>query len=500
MKRLTRLTLLALWLVIASGAIIVSSPSVAIAQDTESKLEAMLQQASDDYDVLMIDDAKKKLQDAVTLAEREGLSGPVVAEVHVMLAIVEFAEARDEDAAKQAFVRALQHDYNVSIPAHYKNPSLTNAMNAARQEVPEPSGTGTQGGAQAASGEFEHKPPATARVGEALELEAFIPADMPVYRVFVHHRRFNENEFEQIEMKATGATRFAVEIPPDKVKTSQIEYYIAAVDRAGDVLAQAGTEPSPLSTTLLGSSSSDPLEDGDDGGDGGDGGDGVDEPSTDQKIYVMLAGGSGLGFLPGGSPTAHPERAVAGGLAPAFAHGMIDAGYMLSENAHLGIYMRWQFSPPQDFSAIPAESKGGSSILSTKDECFGLGMPGDCLLGLKYRWFFKDISRFRMYSSTGAGIGRVRHWLRLKEPYYNQDGETPTPQCAGKDRVDDANVGDICYVRDTVRPGWAHFGVGAGAMWPVHENVELAADGYLIVLVPETGINFDLNLGLNFRF
>jgi hypothetical protein len=510
MKRLTRLTLLALWLAMAASSIMVSLPSVAVAQDNQAKLDAMLQQATDDYDVLMIADAKTKLKDAIALADREDMSGPVVADLYVMLGIVDFAEARDESSAKDTFVQALEHNYSATIPAHYENPTLAKAMEDARQEVPEPSPTsqgGTQaGGTQARSGKFEHNPPPTAKAGQSLDLQAFIPQDMPVYRVFIYHRRFGENDFQKLEMKATGATRFAAKIPADQVKTSQIEYYIEAVDRGGDVLAQAGTQPSPLNTTVLGSSGSDLFGDGggngdDNGGDDDGGGVGDDDgPSTDQKIYVMITGGSGLGFLPGGSPTAHPEREVSGGIAPAFAHGMIDAGYMLSENAHLGMYMRWQFSPPQDFGAIPAASKGGSSFLSTKDECLGLGLPGDCLLGVKYRWFFKDIKRFRLYSSTGAGIGRVRHWLRLKEPYFTQDGQTASAQCAGKDRVEDSNVGDICYVRDTVRPGWAHFGVGAGAMWPVHDNVDLAADGYLIVLVPETGINFDVNLGLNFRF
>ncbi len=503
MKRLTRLTFVALWLAVASAVAVTSMPSVAVAQDTESKLEGMLEQAIEDYDVLMISDAKTKLEDAIALANREGVSSPVVAELYVMLAVVDFAESRDEATAKKHFVAALEHDYEADIPAHYRNPTLKKAFKKAREEVPEPKDDPT-GSGQADRAKFEHTPPTTARAGQPLELEAFIPEDMPVYRVFVMHRRFRETEFVKLEMEPSGTTRFSAQIPAEQVRTSQLEYYIEAVDRAGDVLGQAGTQSSPLNVTVLGSGDGDQVADGKDGktGDGNDGGDDPDLPvePSGQKVYVMLAGGSGLGFLPGGSPTAHPDRAVSGGLAPAFGHGLLDFGYMITDNAHLGMYFRWQFTPPQDFSRIPEESKGGSSFLNTKDECFGLGMPGDCLLGFKYRWFFKDISRFRMYSSTGAGIGRVRHWLRLKEPYYLEDGQTPTAQCRGKDRVEDATVGDFCYVRDTVRPGWAHFGVGAGAMWPVHENVELAADGYLVVLVPETGINFDVNLGMNFRF
>ena len=56
-----------------------------------------------------------------------------------------------------------------------------------------------------------------------------------------------------MEMSATSATRFAVEVPGQEVRTSQMDYYIEAKDRAGGLLANAGAENSPFNITILGS-------------------------------------------------------------------------------------------------------------------------------------------------------------------------------------------------------------------------------------------------------
>jgi hypothetical protein len=517
MKRLTRLTLVALWMTIAPAAIVMSFPALAAAQGNAAKYEQKLKSAISDYDMLMIGEARKTLEDAVAQAEREGVSGLAVAKLYIMLGIVRFAQSRDQADAKAAFVSALEHDYGVDLPAVYTNPKLAEALNQARAEVepppkePKPTesaqnstgSTGVSGSNTSQAVGFRHDAVRTATAGQPVAINIAMPADMPVYHVYVYHRRFGESDFERVEMRATGATGFTVEIPGEKVNTSQVEYYIQALDRAGAVIGHAGSEVSPLTMTVLGSSDAigDPGGAGDDEETGDEAGGDVElpAPASDQKFYVMLTGGTGLGFVFGGEPTGHPDRDVSPGLAPAFGHAMLDAGYMITPNAHIGLYFRWQFSPPQDFDQVPDESKTPGSIFDTREECLGLGLPGDCLLGAKYRYFFTDLSSARMYSSIGAGIGRVRHWLRLKEPYYQSDQQTPTVECSGKDRIE-GSVADYCHVRDTVRPGWVHVGFGAGLMWPVQEHIDLVADTYLIVLLPETGLNLDLSLGVNFRF
>lgn len=499
MKHLKRLTLLSLWMLLAPAALFLSFPAPAAAQDDSAKYEAKLAAAIDDYDALMIDEAKSTLEDAASEAEQEGASGPAVAKVYVMLGIVHFAETRDQDDAKSAFISALAHDYEVELPAVYASPKLSEALEEARKAVapPEkPVASASEGGNSSNAEGFRHDTVRTARAGEPAEIEISVAPALPVYSVYLYHRRFDQNEYERLDMKAQGATHFVAEIPGSQVSTSQIEYYIEAFNRGDELIGSAGSKSSPLSISVLGSSADGARVAQDDADDTPVA---IADAPGDQNVYVMLTGGSGLGFLFGGDPTAHPERDVSPGLAPAFGHAMLDAGYMISRNAYIGLYFRWQFSPSQDFDAVPEVSKEAGSFLDTREECFGLGLPGDCLIGAKYRYFFSDFSAVRMYSSIGAGVGRVRQWLRLKEPYYKSDGSTPNPQCSGKDRVQ-GDVADYCYVRDTVRPGWGHIGFGTGVMMPLHEHVDLVADTYLIVLLPETGINLDVNLGVNLRF
>ncbi len=502
MRRLTRAVLLALTLTAVGLGTLVVQPAEAVAQSAEAKLEGMLEQAINDYDVLQIADSKKKLQQAIDLAKNEGVSGPVVANIYVMLGIVEFADTRDKAQTKTYFMSALRESRSVEIDPVYQSPTLVELMDEAREEVgPAPDdggGEGTDDGGEATVSGFEHEPVTSARAGESLELEAFMPPDMPVYRVYAYYRHFGEEEYRQLEMSATSATRFAVEIPKDDVRTSQIDYYIEAEDRAGSVLANAGSNTAPFNITILGSGDLAPPKDDDDADDGGDDRDSIDDDDvgpSDKVAYMNLSAGSAIGFLGGGEPTARPNVPVKGGVAPAFAHGLLDAGYIINETSTIGLYFRWQFSPAQDFAVIPEQSKEASGFPTTEQECLGLGLPGDCLLGVKYRYFFQNTDTLRLYSSGGAGVGRVRHWIRLKQ-YINAQTRA---ECSDKPQFED-DRGEYCYVRDTVRAGWAHVGAGLGVEFPLSEHVALAGDAFLYLLVPRVAFNLDASAGLHFRF
>lgn len=491
MKHLTRLLMISILTLSAYGLGGYALSGAAFAQGSAAEYESALESAIDDYDSLMIDEARQTLEEAVNDAEREGASGTPVAKLYVMLAIVEFAESGDAEGATVTFTRALEHDYDVGLPAVYSTPKLTEAFEEARGQVEPPVESEGAGGANTSNATgFSHDTVRSARAGESVTLEISVPEDMPVYRVFLNYRRFGETDYHREEMQTRGATDFEAEIDGARVRTSQIEYYIQAFDRSEELIGHAGSQNSPLVMAVLGSGGT--LED-----------EKLDAPAApsgddEQKVYVNLGGGSGLGMIFGGEPTGHPDRDVSAGLAPAFGHALLEAGYKITPRAHVGLYMRWQFAPAQDFDQIPAESKRADSFLSTREECLGLGLPGDCLVGLKYRYFFAETDTLKLYSSIGGGIGRIRQWLQLKEPYYEDDGSSVTAQCSGKDRIN--GPVEYCYIRDTVRPGWAHVGFGAGLLYPVHEHISLMADGYLTLLLPETGLNLDVNLGLSFGF
>lgn len=480
--------ILALFLSFSSfAAVCVSAPEVVWAQDVESKLAAALASAVEDYDVLEIQDAEKRLEDAIKLADKNKFTGPALAKIWAMLGVVRYSATKDESITEDAFVAALENDPKVEIDPNYATPLLKDVMTRAQKRVkPKVTEQPKDNGDKTVT-KLTHDAIATADAGKDLTFETFVPADMPVYRMFVLFRRFEEPDFSRVELKPTSTTRFAATIAGKEIRTSQIDYFIFAEDRGGNIIGRVGSDTEPLNIVVLGSSGikSDPDKDKNN--------DKVEPevPSDrDSWMYLTLLGGSDIGFIAGGKATANPERDVNAGIAPAFGHALLDVGVTITPSAHLGIYFRYQFAPTQDFSAIAVDT--GDGFFNTNEECLGLGLPGDCLLGLKYKWFFQNTDSLRVYSSIGSGVGRVRNWVRLKQT-------APSPLCDGKEVLTEGGA-SFCYLRDTVRTGWAHFGVGGGLGIPLTDHVELTTDMYLMLLVPNTSVNLDLAAGLTFRF
>ncbi len=479
-------------------ALVAWSPTVAMAQGLDSRLAQILEAAQDDYDMLLFDEAEEALQFGLEQAENEGLRTPTVAKLYMMLGIVRHAQ--DESLTEDAFIQAIETYPGVELDPLYRTPALQEIFERAqdRAEPPEVD-TVSEPDPDVELESMSHEPVRRTRAGEPLLVEARIPEDLPVFRVYFYYRRFGETDFIETEMLPSDAVTFAVTVEGEEVYTTQLEYYIYAVNRGGDPIAEAGRRSAPHRVSVLGDTGERPVAQPHVPGDG----DRIDDPDRPERdpgatgFYAFLAGGTDIGFLPSGTPpTANEHRTVSPGLAPAFAHTMLELGWRISELNNIGLYFRWQFSPPQDFSALPEDRfDQNAPFFQSQQECFGMGLPGDCLLGLKYQRVI-SAGRPEFYSSVGMGVGRVRNWLRLKEATSDTN---PNPICTGRDILNDPNGAQFCYIRDTVRTGWFHFGLGGGLFLPVHDMLDLVADTYLMVLVPDTSVNMDFNLGLRLR-
>lgn len=469
---------------------VVSFPTTLEAQEEAiaSQLQEKLDGAVENYDFLQLEDAKSKLEEAISLADQADVTtGPTLARVYIMLGIVRFASSRDEAETEDIFVQGVEADPDVEIVAEYRTPTLNDIMKRARDRA-QPPESDTRSPVQG----LTHDPVKTTEAGTPLTIAARIPDEMAVHGLFVHYKRYDQDDFSRIEMKAAGGGKFTATIPGPEIKSSQIEYYILVEDDTGSIVDQEGTPADPLSIVVLGSTT---VED-DEQGDVAEVPDEPEEIGTRRTwVYVSLLGGTGFGVMPAADnqTTANPERTVGPGFAAAFGHTLLDMGVTISEAFHLGIFFRFQFAPAQDFSLIQTE--GG--FPSTTDECLGLGLPGDCILGLKYKWFFKPEGPMKLYSSVGSGVGRVRNWVSLPVG-ANQ------PVCDGRPTEiqsdSQGNPTEVCQIRDTVRPGWVHFGAGAGLAYEVADFLDLNVDTYLMLLVPDVSINIDVSAGLTLRF
>ncbi len=457
------------------------TPSVSYAKTSEKSLSKKLDKATSLYDEIEIEKAEDVLTDAISEAASSNMSGPIVAKLHIMLGIVRFANSGEETEAEEQFVEAIRADRKVEIPGVYKTPVLEKILVRALSLVPDTSEK------KPTTAGFKHEIITIANANQNLNVNVTVPAEMPVFKVFAHVRRFQESKFQKFELAPTDGTTFSVEIPGKEIYTSQLDYFISAEDRAGKVIATAGDQSAPNNVVVMGSGDGKKVIDPED----------PEDPKTDgdKFMFVDLSVGTGAGFLTGGennSPTANPTRDVKAGLVAAFGHVNIGVGAMLGKQMQLGLEFRIQFAPTQNFDGLEESSSldPGSGFWDTKVPCFGTGAPVDCMARLKYKYFFGD-SIF--YSSVGTGVGRARNWLQLRSS-ANQ------AICTGRTIETDENGNDFCFIRDTVRTGWFHFGLGGGINIPFSETLSFYADTFLMILVPDTSVNLDVQGGLQMRF
>lgn len=489
-----RAALLFLALLLCSVSTVTLVPATVWAQ--EAKVEKLLDNAIEQYDVLEIDAARDKIDEGLALAAKGNITaGPLLGKLYIMQGVIEYAASGDEEAVTESFRKAVEADSDMDVPGVYRTPDLEALLEKARAQV----GTSTPDRPASTAG-ITHKAMTDIDARKPVVFEAFVPRDMPVYKMFVYFRIMGEDSWKKVEMQPTNAERFAVQVAGKEFHSSQFDYYILAEDRGNNAVGNSGAADAPHNVVVLGSGSvSDPNPDPD-----------PDPPKpprdpSDTIMYASLLFGTSPGLLTGAAnnlPTAHPDRDVSPGLAVGFGHVMLDFGLTLTEKMYLGLFFRFQFAPAQPFDNLPpTTTTGGSGFWDSKGECLGLGLPGDCILGLKYRLFVNDNDKFRIYTSFGTGVGRVRNWLRLKQQLGTTAGAS---LCAGKETstgtTTSGDTVEFCYIRDTVRTGWFHFGAGGGAAIQINDFTDLVLDAYLMILGPVTSVNLDLNGGLMFKF
>ncbi len=418
---------LALWLGLA---LVAAMPDAALAQNT-SKIEKSLASAQRDYDALELERAEKELERAIVLAERQGLADdPIAARLYIFLGVVRFALI-GEGEASDAFREALTIDPDADIPLDYQTPTLSDLLQRVRDQM--------NGGAPSVvRPEIEHTPVEAATAGEPITFVARVPAHLPLYRVALNYRRFGEREYQGAEMLPEGRTDFSVTLRGDEVCSSQIDYFIEVLDRAGNALVATGSARSPLTTFVFGGQGEcgDPIR----------GGGGSDEDR--QFLYLHLFVGTGFG-LATGTPLANPDIGLNPGLAPAPLHLVAEAGLIVTPAIQLGLMTRNQLVLLQ----------GGVELES--------------IIGGKLRWWFDLDDNLSMVTAVGGGHGFVRHTVDLNP--------------------------ELNFI-DTARHGNLHAGLGFGLGYAINDNLALALDVYTMVLFPIISAHFDGSAGFRVSF
>jgi hypothetical protein len=282
-------------------------------QDIQNKIK----EAMESYDGMDYDAAKKVLGQAFSIAKKSKLDkDPVVAKAHLSMGIIAFANG-EPDIAKDSFAAAVKIDPKIQIDPAYKSAEMAKVLEQARSEAG--SGGGSSSGGSSGGGDtvdmsggeedcgtvqgVQHKIIDSGKAGAAQKIDAYVGADVEATKIALLYRPEGATEFTEVKLKKEGDCKYTGTIPGSAMKGTLVHYFVGAFNDNGKQIAGKGSEGSPNIIELTagggggGGDGEDPI-----GGGGGGGGDVVDGGGAGvkkQKVMILIAGGTGIGYISG---------------------------------------------------------------------------------------------------------------------------------------------------------------------------------------------------------
>lgn len=380
-----------------------ASPAMAQRSRAEVRLERLLSSARDYYDNLELEEAERALNEAIDLAERDRIAGPVVAEIYIQRGILSFVRDRDRDAAVVDFTRALRMDPRAQLDPLVSTPQLKELFDRASEEA-------RRGGRDdrrdrrddlrrddrrddrrdrrddrrappPPRDEVQHDSPRVVKGGRPLDLKIRVSGSLnsQVYRVYAFYRGLRD--LKKLELLPKGREAFEAQIPGRFVEGRNLSYYIVIEDRGGKRIGGVASPSNPMVVQIKGGTLDGldemPSGDGLDGGGGGGGGD-------HEFLSLGISLGTGGGFI---TDLAQPINSKGANIQPGFAaapvHALIELDFWVSDWFAIGAFGRIQVV---EF----AHMEGGR---------------------LKFKVHESQNSRFVLRG--GGGFGQVRHLVNL---------------------------------------------------------------------------------------
>ena len=290
----------------AISAVLLVSLSSAVAGPKED-IQAKSKEAMENYDLMDYDAAKKLLNQALATAKKAKLDkDPATAQVYLNLGLAAFA-AGDNEAARVAFISAVEIDPKIQIGAAYKSPELTKMLDEARggsgDVVVDPGPTEPTIDCGSVKG-LQHTLLDSAPAGAPASIEALVGADITPSKVAVLYRVEGATDFTEAKLTKDGDCKYTGSIPAAAMKGSLVHYYVGAYDANNKVIAAKGSSGSPnileLTAAVAGAGDvEDPINGNGGGTSGGSVGGGVVAGGKQPKVSISIAGGTGFGYVSG---------------------------------------------------------------------------------------------------------------------------------------------------------------------------------------------------------
>jgi hypothetical protein len=356
----------------------------------EGQILEMHRDAMARYDELEFEQAKDLLREAVALATEHGLEDePVMARVYADLAVVYASGLDDRDGAERALTRAVEIDPSIEIERAYKSKALDALLADIKRRVAE-RGPTPRAGAPIRCKEIAgivHDAVTGADAGQALEIAASVSPRLRAHEVRLQYRLRGQEAYTIVPMEPVGECGYVVELPGRVVRGTGLDYYIAAFNASGRILAESGGADEAYAITVRGAAGA--VE---------------SEPSARRaaapRLLLGLGGGSAGAFLRGSTEQIDSEIQCC--VAPELVHARVEVGYYLTERTGLSATFRLGFPIGAN---LPGHAVAAPALLLRLRRAFA-----PRALGLQL--------------SAVLGVGYARHTVGLAQPMAGGDTDT----------------------------------------------------------------------------
>jgi len=375
-------------------------------------IQAKVKEAYENYDLMDYDAAKKSLNQALAIAKKAKLEKDTqVARAHLAMGIVALVE-KDTDAAKLAFLSAVQADPKIQIDPGYKSPEATKLLEAARTEasgepeMPTVDATQNDGPDCTAIVGLEHKIIDEGKTNTTVPIDAYLALDVEgVTKVAVLYRAEGSTEFTEVKMKKDGQCKYTGKIPATAMKGALLHYYVAAFNEFNKPVASKGSSGSPNLIELSagpkvaagGGDNEDPI--GETGISTGPVDTGPTVERKKPKLMVAIAGGTGFGYVSGETEGMNTVKNCC--LGSSLVVIVPEIGFFVSPQLSIGVAGRIGLPVGANVDGHATAAPGG--VLRVR---YALGANGDGL---------------RLMGQAGVGVMRNTIKLDNSEPGMDTD-------------------------------------------------------------------------------
>ena len=417
---------------------------VAYAQGAEGQIKDLYTQGIDEYLFSEFDKAEQLFNQALEVANKEGISNETVARVHLAMGLLAWARFKDsarpvaESKARDAFLVAVTIDKEIKLGADDSTVELEALLEEARKLA------GAGGAVVVTPPEkkdelkIDHKVVAVATSGEVLAIRARVPEHPDVFSVRVRYRTPEDTQYNNIEMlpSAGSTTEYVGKIPAEKVTQGNIAYYIEVLDSSSQVRAAAGMPAKPFRINIMG----------------------ISKPKGHDFVMTGFVGaGIGVGLAEGESLNCKKTSSCYGddpdlleGVAPGMARSslfvFVEAMFYAIPELQVGLYSRIQVEP--------------------ETEAF--------MIGAKVRYLLFPAGMHRLYFGGALGYGHVRYLVNLGETFND--------------------------FTDVVEKGSVHIAPNLGYMVSFNDHVGLQLELSIPIHFPDFTFHIDVMGGPFFQF